>query len=969
MSAPRNKQPLQSVASMVHANAKYEELLLEFRAVDPTPEARLAFCAQYLGGGATFGLMQAYHQDLDLIERGREAVKLILTSEEGRKKTGVNLGLNRTPGMLVADPLLALLPSSSVLTYEDVLKVKQTVKAEGGCTIDVLCQPNRQKNNDCTGFHTEIIARPDNAANGQPIVLSVLLVPQNQGDWKIATQIITKTVGCERLGPVEAEGNLSRAFCSPPGYKALGPENMLLALRRDEWAGTLAEFSPLRKLGEAHTEPYYPLPFHVHPTEFVMSFDADEDALTLFLQIRALQDISVARGETLTFGSHYGFASCEAYAVTVLKAAFPRLFAAIDPAFQNLHELTRLLAENADTLYRAKIPTARIYDFGDDDKRDAAFEDVTEKPDIIYDLIEKICKDDNLNVQVSSNLPSWNNWFNNSLAVPQDPEAKFLYLQFAMAAIRHLEEKAEALGAEAVFDPESTKDGSPFAEELIAKLEQQGSSWATVLQKRPDPAVNALLEKMTESDVASLIDAMSIEDIRENMPGQQTSDMKKRWEKAVEQLEQLAKVLASTERPYPTPDLLTEEQALDDFLKRRGARKAERQKQAPPESGKKDFETAEPSAADAITFLPAPAALGTTDIAASPDLEAAATSKDVPDSFELRRQASETVEPSTTEVITFLPAPAASATTDIAASPDLEAAATSEDVPDPFELRRQAYEAVGIMIDNNPTRATEIKAICLAILKDVPDVGIALMFFWQSIRYAYSKDGGVTVTPGQNALAVASYTIAQPMMEVFTQYFALSLGAYRTPVSNLPYPKRAFQEYSYALKGGPWIGFLSKFINDVDHPKSGGGRLGWELLAVVPGLLMVSADRILEDYCLFQQKYEILAATDPVRIQFKRALQQIVKDFLSIEHWIKKRIVTFAALYAHEWTARSWYYLFQTLQDPYVRTFVGAPQFGTFFLSFVFLSQVAEKLFDEGKPRFERFMQNRRRIADTSSSQ
>ncbi|MXN49034.1 hypothetical protein GR138_27915, partial [Shinella kummerowiae] len=125
MSYPK-MQPLQSVARMIHPDANYAELLTKFAAVDPTPEAQVKFCAEQLGGGATIGLMQAFHQGLNLTERGREALKLILTCEAGRKKTGVALKLNRTPGMLVTDPTLALLPSSSVLTYDDVEKVKST---------------------------------------------------------------------------------------------------------------------------------------------------------------------------------------------------------------------------------------------------------------------------------------------------------------------------------------------------------------------------------------------------------------------------------------------------------------------------------------------------------------------------------------------------------------------------------------------------------------------------------------------------------------------------------------------------------------------------------------------------------------------------------------------------------------------------------------------------------------------------
>lgn len=923
MSYPK-MQPLQSVARMIHPDANYAELLTKLAAVDPTPEAQVKFCADKLGGGATIGLMQAFHQGLNLTERGREALKLILTCEAGRKKTGVALKLNRTPGMLVTDPTLALLPSSSVLTYDDVEKVKSTVKATGGCTIDVLCQPNRKANRDCTGFHTEIIARPHSDKDGQPIVLSVLLVPQEDGDWQVARTIIKKVVGCERLGPLEPEDDLSRAFCSPKGTKALGPANMLLALRRDQWAGTLAEFTPLRKIASAPTEPYHELPFSVHPTEFVMSFDADADAFSQFLQILALQEISVSRGETLTFGSHYGFASCEAYAVTVLKTVLPDLFKEIDPAFLTLHELTTTLAKKADRLYLAKIDNPRIYDFGDDDKRDRAFEDVTNDAERFHAAIEAICTNEKLNLQPNAELPSWNNWFNNALAVPEDRQARFVYLQCAKAVLTLLEEMAETLAGKTILVPQSVEDMAEF-DALVNNLEKANSPWASLLQRKSDPAVDKLMAKMRGTDLASIVDALSLEDIKKDLSSMGgNAAQRSQWNKAVNALVRLGDFAGQVQDIEGANATLDFQKALSEFT-------------ALQDSDDEDDDEDEDEPAD----------------------ERPLTDREI-------REEIAAVIPA------FIPTQSVSGAPQVpAAIPDTTAQAESEGTLDADELRRQAYELVHIMIVNNPSRKRRILAACLAIFKAVPDVGIALMFFWQVIRYAASADGGIRVSAGMNAVAVTSYTLAQPAFEVLTQHVALAMGAYRAPVvAALPYPKRIVQEYSYALKGGPLIGFLSKFINDVEHPMVGGGRLGWELLGVVPGLLLVSADRILEDYYIFKQEYEILSSTDPRRLQFGRALKQILKDFLSIEHWVKKRVVTFAALYAHEWTASSWYYLFQNISNPYNRTFVGSVQFGTFFVSFVFLSQIAEKLFDITAPKAKGIVgKMRRRLPDVERSE
>lgn len=922
-------QPPQSVAAMIHPQVDYKDLLKGLAktiATDPHPKARVKFCAENLEGGATLGLMEAFNRGSDTVERARRAVSAILNSPEGRTKTGVELGLNHLPGMLVTDPLLSVVISSSVLTVNDVLDVKARIKAKDGCTIHILCQPTRAIGGECTGFHTETLAIPHSAADGEPIDLTVVLVPPEKGDWLVAREIIKQTVGCDRLGPVKTKGDLAKAFCTPEGTQALGPDNMLLCLVPEQFAATLAEFSPRRKLGKPHLEPNYPVKAMFQPLEFAMAFDCDEDGMSRFLQLRELQRLSLERGETLTFGSHYGFASCETYSGMMVKAALPHLFEDIDPSYFSLKTLTRLLCDKADRHYVMTKPELRIYDYCDREKHAAGSRSVSKEA--LMEKIDAICDDNNLNRQLSADLPSWNNWFNNAYAVPEDTTARYVYHEVFMAALHWLEERADILNDGR--DTAPVEDLPAEFTELVSRLKDDRSPWAGLIGNTAKNPVDDLVEKMSSLNPGDILDAASLMDIQDDMAGLVgDAKIEPKWAQAMKALETLAEYAQKIEEETSWKKPSAQETdfrgrlaaQLDDYLAERTPtqrRTKVTRKPFMPETLASIDEVGETSRA--------PPALRVQQQDAAPEITPAAPTALV-------------------EAMAFLPADNVTGATQIPeavrhiAERDPSVLVVSEE-----ELRRQAFELIGIIIDQNPSRATHIKAICLAILKSVPDVGIALMFFWQVIRYAYSEDGGVTVTPGQNAVAVLSYTITQPMMERFTEAIALSMRAHRVPKAPLTYPRRLVQEYSNAFVGGPLIGVISKFINDVPHPDSGSGRLGWELLAVIPGLLIVAANRILGDFFLFKQEYEILGAKAPGYRQAKQLLLQIWRDFLSIEHWVQKRLVTFIALYAHEWTQRSWYYLFQKIANPYYRSFAGAAQFGTFFVSFVFISQIAEKL-------------------------
>ena len=878
---PATMQPSQSVAEMIHQDVNYVDLAIELAKL-ATPEEKLAFFAQKLRGAATLGLLEDFHQDGFLHERARDAVKTILTCDKGSDKTGVQLGLNRLPSMLVTDPLLSVLPSSSVLTYKDILQVKENTRAHGDCTISILCQPSRRPKGECTGFHTEIVVQFHSEEDGEPIMLSTVLVPLKE----VHQETIRKVIEAERLGPVDLDSDLSRAWSSPEGHQALGPENMLLVLRRSDMAAALAEFTPLNKVPEAPIKPFQDLRFVTHPTELVFSFKGTLEDAGFFLQMEQLQQLSLARGETLTFGNHYGFASCETYDTIILKTLFPRRFADIDPAFVPLKDLTRFLAKEADRLYKAKIKDARVYHFIDDNERTEAFEDVTTNRKIVFDHAKSIFDDEHLNLQLSSAFPSWNNWFNNPLAVPLEPTPRGLYQAAADAAVSILEEKADHLSGAEPFGLGDVEEAIGRTEQLVEEFKGSKNEWAALF--KPDPTVDAFMEKMRGYDPRAFIDEMSFADLERDTAFLARNQASEKWSEGLEQLRRLADFHIGL-RPHihKSTAVASLQQKLNVYLERRHASKGR-----------------------------APA----TD---DQQLELSISNLRLGDDSQGEEEDHEEAE------------------------------------------RLAAFELIGIMIDQNPTRATEIKAHALTVLASALTVAFALQFFWLVIRYAFSKDGGVTVSPGQNAVAVASYTLAQPAWDTMVQYTAMKLGGFSAAKKPLPYPVRFAQEQGHALLGGPLIGFLAKFINSIPHSSELGGRLAWEFLAVIPGILSVTAAKLLLDIRIFKQKYEVRRVTDPARIAFWQSLKKAIRDFTSFEHWVKVRLVTFGALYAHEWTQRHWYYLFQKLQ-PYNRSFVGAAQFGTFFVSFVTLTQISEKVYEMSK---EQLQKRARRLANREDTE
>ncbi|MDQ0318637.1 hypothetical protein QO002_000775 [Pararhizobium capsulatum DSM 1112] len=183
-----------------HPGADFSALLERYNALpEDDLEARLALIANDLPGGGTVGLVAAQQENYPLVERCRAAIGTMFDNPVNGRKTGIECELGLVPAIPL-DPRWALLLSSSVLTPDDIREVMATVKAKGGGEFSVPLLFHRQRSGSCAGVHTEGVVVPDKKEDGEPISLSILLVPDETGQ-KVAADILREVTGCDRLVP------------------------------------------------------------------------------------------------------------------------------------------------------------------------------------------------------------------------------------------------------------------------------------------------------------------------------------------------------------------------------------------------------------------------------------------------------------------------------------------------------------------------------------------------------------------------------------------------------------------------------------------------------------------------------------------------------------------------------------------------------------------------------------------------
>ncbi len=439
MDDPRPLQPPQCVGEMIHKDIDFAELREMLGNIKPDPEALIAFSAEHAPGSATLGLIEASNVGLNLTERCGAAIDAIFNSGKYKDMPGVSIGVNHTPAMVFTDTFKQLMLSSDVLTPAKVSEVRETVKAKAGCTISILYQAHHLKDGTVAGSHVEVIVTPDNEEDGPPLALSLVLTLPNDGKWKNARSIIRQLTGCNNLTSPAPESDLSKAFCGPPGTRALGPDNVLLVLPRDKWAATLAEYLARNKLQAVNIEPDCTVQVLTHPTEAITTYTGDIYATSVFRQLDELSRISIAGGSLLSYGPHLGMHSCITNAVRLLAFALPDKFKSPESRFIPAKELIDNLVDNANGFYLANKTDARINEYDNA----GVFKEVP--PERVRDHISKIWADENLNRQLESGMQSWANMYDNFKTSHPNGDARAFYVQIAWAVTHHLENIADEL--------------------------------------------------------------------------------------------------------------------------------------------------------------------------------------------------------------------------------------------------------------------------------------------------------------------------------------------------------------------------------------------------------------------------------------------------------------------------------------------------------------------------------------------
>lgn len=854
---PRPLQPSQCVGEMLHEDVDFAKLCDNLGNIEADPETLITLCAEHAPGSATLGLIEASNLGLNLTERCGTAIDTLFRSEKYKDVAGVNIGLDHTPAMVFTDTFKQLVLSSNVLTPAKVSAVRETIKAKGGCTISVLYQVHHLRDETVAGSHVEVIVTPDNEEDGPPLALSLVLTLPNDGKWENARAIIQQLTGCDNLDPPAPAGDLAKAFCGPPGTRALGPDNVLLVLPRDKWAATLAEYLARNKLLAVNTEPDCAVRVHTHPTEAITTHKGEVYAMSVFKQLEELSRMSIADGSLLSYGSHLGMHSCITNAVRLLACALPDKFKGPESRFVPARELIDMLVDNGDGFYLAKKPDARINEYDNAD----VFEKVD--GDRVRDHISKIWMDENMTRQLTSDMQSWANMYDNFTTSHHDPDARAFYVQIAWAVTHYLENMADDLGA-----PAETM------EKLMESVRIRDFAYPPGTPQHKGPAKSVQIDRpefprgSKRHEIANFIDG------------------------ALREMEK-APLLSDDEVLEAADEIF---RALDDAVTQ---------------------QVTETYGEDAALALAAQA-------------------------LQSSRQSRDAAFVSRLEMLAEIVRPGSTQDLDDEVEPSLSGSP---------EQRAAAYRAMGIALRLFPAQAKKIKALCWLLLSDPLRIGLGLMVFWQSIRYAHSDDGGRTAELGPEIAGVLLFTMCMPALDTIVDHLAMQSGGHLKRARQLQYPKRLAQQLPQAAVGGHIIGYTMGLIPGVSSDANVPTRLSSELARLFVGLWSAAALNYYTDRYLFRQEFDHLEMEGSARDTALKALNRMRQDLGTVEHWMRVRIPLATALGLHRETTKLWFKLYDSSDSAIVRNLVGGSQFATFYVSVTLFMMLGGLRYDIEDPR------------------
>ncbi|KAJ1323516.1 hypothetical protein MN608_10760 [Microdochium nivale] len=287
---PLFEQP-KSRGEILFPEVEWSALLGEFKELR-THEEKMEFFATKLPGLAAVGCVTDGANKIQRNKDAQQYIDSILADPGNIDKTGFELNLNGTPGVLCSSPAVTLMANSNVLTPRH-LKEVENIKANGGAEFAMLYMDQPTKDQGYAGLHFEPVIIPKDSKDGKALTFSVALAYDKTAN-PLARRYIMDRYGVEDLGIPPLTSCYGRMLGSPNGTISNGPNNIMLAVREQDWALSVVE-----TLGHEKAKHQKPIPGQDYgrvafPATIVALWpDLSREDLSKVLQIEALYQLSL----------------------------------------------------------------------------------------------------------------------------------------------------------------------------------------------------------------------------------------------------------------------------------------------------------------------------------------------------------------------------------------------------------------------------------------------------------------------------------------------------------------------------------------------------------------------------------------------------------------------------------------------------------------------------------------------------
>lgn len=277
----------------------------------------------------------------------RKLTDIIYREPANTDKTGVSLGLNGVLPIWFSNLTTFLWAQSNVLSPSQIAHAEQ-ICVRGGATYQVVIMPQPTREGGYGGVHYEGVIIPKDSRDGSPLAVTVALAYDESNPY--ARRYVMDEYGLADLRPSEVSSDLSMLFADPSVGLKLGPENIILPLRKDKWHLTIVEtlgHQKARQRTPSAAETYGRVLF---PAQCISRWDISAEQHAQLLLIEELHKIVIKAGELLTGTRHYPCASCGAITCAHFTAVHTG-FTAGDAWKTHLDLLTLCLAGKAERAF------------------------------------------------------------------------------------------------------------------------------------------------------------------------------------------------------------------------------------------------------------------------------------------------------------------------------------------------------------------------------------------------------------------------------------------------------------------------------------------------------------------------------------------------------------------------------------------------------------------------------------------